>query len=143
MDHLAPSGKVFNAGTFNAHPISMVAGLATIEVLEREPVYEIANRAAEEVSAYMEKELGERGVEVSVNRLASMFQVFFVAGGVTNPSQASKADRKMYIRFHEALLREGVFIPPSQFETCFTSYSHSDEVVAETQDAIRRALRSL
>lgn len=143
IDCLTPKGKVFNAGTFNAHPISMAAGLATIEVIENEPVYEIANKAAREISNYISREAEKHKIQFKVYNIASMFQIFFTNIDVKNPSDAAKSDKEKYMMFHGEMLKHGVFIPPSQFETCFTSYSHTDEVINKTLDAIKKSLSSI
>ena len=140
MKNLAPEGPVFNAGTFNAHPISMAAGLATLEVLETTDALSKASRAAGELAEYME-EVG-RG-KLTVNRVESMFQAFFGVGEVRSADDARKADRQAYARFHELLRKRGVFVAPSQFEAIFTSAAHTDDAIAETMDAMKQALSEL
>jgi len=135
MDLLTPSGPVFNAGTFNANPVTMAAGLATIEVLESSDALSRASRAAKEVSEYAESAFKGKA---SVNRVESMFQLFFTRGPVTTPDEARASDREAYARFHELMRRHGVFVPPSQFESQFTSSEHySDDVIADTEEALR------
>lgn len=133
---LTPEGKVFNAGTFNANPISMTAGIATIEVIERENVIEKAAYVAKAIS----EELDKLRFEHIVNRVQSMFQIFFgIRGKVSNAIEAKKANKEIYSKFHLMMLKEGVFIPPSQFESLFTSLAHyDDEVINLTINAIRK-----
>ncbi len=140
MDLLTPAGQVFNAGTFNANPITMAAGLATIERLESSDALQRASKAAAEVSEYLEAKLGDK---VSVNRVESMFQGFFTKGQVRTPDDARRSDRELYAKFHEVLRREGVFIPPSQFESLFTSAAHDDIALSITEDAIKKAASEL
>ncbi len=139
MENLTPSGKVFNAGTFNANPISMVAGIATIEELEKGKVYEVANAAAKEISDELDKAPGDHVVNV----VKSMFQIFFGVKKVENANDARKADKNNYIRFQMALLEKGVFFPPSQFESVFTSGAHTEDVVNEVMDKIKRVLSDM
>ncbi len=139
MENLTPSGKVFNAGTFNANPISMVAGIATIEELEKGKAYEIANKAAKEIS----EELDKAPLDHVVNSVKSMFQIFFGVKSVENADDARKANKGKYIEFQKALLDRGVFFPPSQFESVFTSSAHTEEVVNETLDKIRKVLSEM
>lgn len=130
--NITPSGKVFNAGTFNAHPFSMAAGLATIEVLENEPVYTMCRNSAEEISKVFTETLNN----VYVNRVESMFQVFFVDKPVESVDIARRSNVKLYEFLHLELRKRGVFITPSQFEAIFTSYAHSKEVVEKTIEVI-------
>lgn len=140
MDYLTPAGKVFNAGTFNANPLSMIAGIATIEVLERGKAYEVAREAAK--SIVEELELIVKG-PYTMNTIESMFQIFFDVKNVNNTNDARKANREKYAKFHEGLLRNGIFIPPSQFETIFTSGVHTSDVVNETIEKMKKVLSDL
>ena len=143
MKELTPLGKVFNAGTFNAHPATMAAGLATIEVLETGEPYRIAGEAAkvlvEELSSLIEK----YNVRATINHVESMFQVFFTEHEVLSPEGAQKSRKETYVALHEELLRRGVFIAPSQMEAVFTSAAHTGEVVEETITALREAFKKL
>ncbi len=141
MDLLSPKGPVFNAGTFNGHPISMIAGLATIEVLETTNAYDTAINASRKLAEGINDVLGRLGIEHVVNWAPTMLQVFFTGGEVIDHETANKSDTKLYLRFHDELLRRGVFIAPSQFEAIFTSSSHSTEVVEETLRQIEDSAR--
>ena len=132
MDKLSPKGPVFNAGTFNGHPISMVAGLATIEVLETTNAYEVAIRASRRLAEGINDVLGRYGIDNAVNWVPTMLQVFFTKGDVVDHETASRSDAKLYLKLHEELLKRGVFIAPSQFEAIFTSAAHDDNVIDET-----------
>lgn len=143
MSLISPEGNVPNAGTFNAHPISMAAGLATISALEEGGPYEIANRAARLIADEIRDEARRLNMNIQVTNIASMFHVFFTERPVRNYEEALKSNVMLYERFHEELLKMGVFIPPSQFEVCFTSSSHSDEIVASSLDKMREVLRLL
>ncbi len=140
MSLVAPSGPMYNAGTFNAHPISMVAGLATIRELERGDAYRIADSAASLMAEGIEEIAGAKGIDVSVNRAASMFQLFFARGPVRTPEDVRKSNVDRYLSLHSVLVRRGVYLAPSQYETNFTSAAHSEDVVAESLSAIRAAL---
>jgi len=97
MEYLTPSGPVFNAGTFNAHPVTMAAGLATINELERGYVYEVANSAAEKVAKALEQEAVAKFGGV-VHRVASMFQWFPGVEEVNNYADALKANKEISLR---------------------------------------------
>ncbi len=143
MSHFTPSGKVFNAGTFNAHPVVMAAGLATIEVLETGEPYRVAAEAAKAVREALDENAAARGLDYTINHVESMLQIFFTKEPVRSPEDASKSDKKLYQRLHEELLKRGVFIAPSQMEAIFTSGAHNAEAVEKTIDAIREAFRSI
>ncbi|ABU81865.1 glutamate-1-semialdehyde 2,1-aminomutase [Ignicoccus hospitalis] len=140
MEYLTPSGPVFNAGTFNAHPVTMAAGLATINELERGYVYEVANSAAEKVAKALEQEAVAKFGGV-VHRVASMFQWFPGVEEVNNYADALKANKEISLRLHEELLKRGVFIAPSLFEAWFTSAAHGEDVVNKTLEALSEALK--
>jgi len=140
IDSFTPSGPVFNAGTFNAHPLTMTAGLAVLDQLEKGWPYRVAESAAKVFVEALEESLKLPHV---VNRVLSMFQVFMGISEVVDAQSAKKADRSLYLKFHEALLREGVFVAPSQFEAIFTSAAHGSEVMEEVAHAIRKAVKSL
>ncbi|KSW12002.1 glutamate-1-semialdehyde aminotransferase [Pyrodictium occultum] len=143
MEKLTPSGRVFNAGTFNAHPVTMAAGLATIEVLETGEPYRVAREAASRLVKALEDLISRYSVKATVNHVENMFQVFFVDGDVSSPEDAARSNRELYARLHEELLRRGVFIAPSQMEAVFTSAAHTREVVDETIEALEEAFKRL
>ncbi len=143
MKELTPLGKVFNAGTFNAHPATMAAGLATIEVLETGEPYRIAGEAAKALVEELSSLIEEYGVRATINHVESMFQIFFTGHEVLSPEDAQKSRKEAYAALHEELLRRGVFIAPSQMEAVFTSAAHTSEVVEETISALREVFKKL
>jgi len=143
MKELTPAGKVFNAGTFNAHPATMAAGLATIEVLETGEPYRVAGEAAKALVETLSELIDKYGARAFINHVESMFQVFFTDREVVSPEDAQKSRKETYTALHEELLKRGVFIAPSQMEAVFTSAAHTREVVEETITALRDVFRSL
>ncbi|MUM64657.1 glutamate-1-semialdehyde 2,1-aminomutase [Acidianus infernus] len=136
MDMLTPSGKVFNAGTFNANPISMSAGLATLEVMERENVIEKTTYVAEKVT----EELERIKYPHVINRVKNMFQIFFGVEKVSNATEARRAKKEVYLQFQINLMKNGVYFPPSQFESVFTSLAHYDDnIISDTILAIKKS----
>ncbi|TRM83043.1 aspartate aminotransferase family protein, partial [Sulfolobus sp. A20-N-F6] len=140
IDNFTPAGKVFNAGTFNANPLSMVAGIATIEELEKGYPYNIANKAVKAIVEELETMIK---VKHKINYIASMFQIFIGVENVRNYSEARMANKETYIKLHNLLLKEGVFIPPSQFETIFTSASHDDDIINQTIYKLKKIISEL
>ena len=141
MSQLTPEGKVFNAGTFNGHPVSMAAGLATLRELEKSALRKAseAGRAVEEI---LRETLDSAGVEYALNRVESMMQFFPGVDIVEAPKDVDKADKRFYLKIHEELLRRGVLIAPSIHEAIFTSSAHDEVALEETFAALREAVRA-
>jgi glutamate-1-semialdehyde 2,1-aminomutase len=139
MRMVAPEGPVYQAGTLSGNPVAMAAGLATISLMEARGSY----RRLESTSARLEKGLrdgAERaGVAVTINRVGSMLGIFFTSQKVTNFEEAKRTDRGLYAAFHRSMLAEGIYLPPSPFETIFISTAHSEAVVRATVKASGRA----
>ncbi|MDD1721130.1 MAG: glutamate-1-semialdehyde 2,1-aminomutase [Euryarchaeota archaeon] len=142
MELVAPLGAVYNAGTFSGHPISLAAGLATLSVLNEE-VYRHINRLGDQLRRMLTDRLAELRLNLVVQGIGSMFQLFFAGHPVQNYEDARRCDDRLYKRFAGFMRDEGVFLPPSQYETCFLSLAHSSEDVAFTVEAYTRALEKL
>ncbi|MFN3803567.1 MAG: glutamate-1-semialdehyde 2,1-aminomutase [Pyrobaculum sp.] len=143
MDLVAPSGPVYNAGTYNAHPISIAAGLATIKELERGEAYVIANEAARRLAEGIQDVAQRHGFDLVIKQITSMYQIYFKKGDVKTPGDVRESDERLYLKLHEILLRHGVYLTPSQYETNFTSAAHTGEVVGETLSAFEKAFKEL
>jgi glutamate-1-semialdehyde 2,1-aminomutase len=142
MELLAPSGAVYQAGTFSGNPVSITAGLKTIEILEREQVPQRINKLGERMRTALSEIVRDFGVEASVSDVGSMFKVFFSAGGssVKNYADALRCDKKQYMKLFHAMLSSGIFLPPSQFETNFISFAHTEEDIERTIEAYKNNL---
>jgi glutamate-1-semialdehyde 2,1-aminomutase len=139
MDRLAPTGQVYQAGTLSGNPVCVAAGIATLRLLKSKTIYSGIERAAEKLCAGIRATLVERDVEHTINRIGSMFTVFFNPSPVTDYVSAVKSDTEMYAKFHNAMLREGIYLPPSQFEACFVSTEHKQKDIDRTITAARKA----
>jgi len=143
MRLIAPSGKVYQAGTYSGNPVSVAAGLTTLKILRGERgFYSNLERKCTKLVRSLEQLAVEQGVEVRVNHVASMFQMFLTDKPVYDYPSAKTADNMKFMEFHAKLLARGVFLPPSQFETCFLSSAHSEEDFQRTIDAVRDSLRA-
>ncbi|MDF1558476.1 MAG: glutamate-1-semialdehyde 2,1-aminomutase, partial [ANME-2 cluster archaeon] len=131
MQHISPAGKVYQAGTFNGHPLSLAASLATLDVLEREKVHEKVNREGDGLRAMLRDSVNDLGLDYNVSGVGSMFKVFF-GEMPANYQEALKCDKEGYFAFFHRMLDSGVFLPPSQFETNFLSAAHTDEDIDAT-----------
>ncbi|MFQ5920430.1 MAG: aspartate aminotransferase family protein, partial [Nitrososphaerales archaeon] len=146
MERLSPAGRVYQASTFAGNPVSVAASLATLRTLvrRRNTLYPKLSRRCEEIAKGIRDCLSSLKFEAAVNSLGSMFQIFFTDGVVRDYESVKRSDVKLFKRFFDHLLREeGVFIPPSQFETCFLSYSHSADDLKRTVHAFENALKKV
>ena len=143
MDHLAPDGPVYQAGTLSGNPMAMAAGLAQLQALEKGKVYRQLERAGAALETVFREELGAAGWKDPFVRIGSMFCLFCrpEGGAIRNLQDAQKVDRTRYARLFHALLEHRVYFPPSQFETCFLSSAHGVKEMAVTRKALRAALR--
>jgi glutamate-1-semialdehyde 2,1-aminomutase len=145
MQYLSPLGKVYQAGTFSGNPISVTAGYSTLKILNEKKgkIYPKLKKNCEELKKTLVDLALDYHIEAQVNSIASMFQIFFSPHPVVDYTSAKLSDtRKFYIYFQE-LLKEGIFIPPSQFETCFLSMAHSEEDLERTINAFDSALHAV
>ncbi len=142
MEMVAPSGPVYQAGTYSGNPISVAAAIATLETIEREGsrIYSRLRRIASEIEREAVGIIDRRGIDAHVNRFEGLLQIFMTRGPVKSYRDVVRSNTKAYGELHLELIRRGIFIPPSQFETWFPSYAHTDEDLSVTLEAIREAL---
>jgi glutamate-1-semialdehyde 2,1-aminomutase len=143
MDYVAPVGPVYQAGTLSGNPVAMTAGLTTLRLLQQPGVYDTLDRQAKKVSEGLLQLIRKAGFPATLNRVGSMFTIFFTDGEVTDWDSASKSDTALFGRFFHAMLQEGVYLPPSQYEAAFMGLAHTDEVIEATLAAAERALDKL
>ena len=144
MDHVAPLGGVYQAGTLSGNPLAVAAGLATLKALEDRKAY----ARLEALGARLEQGLldaaGKAGVPFTVNRVGSMLTGFFCAGPVNDYADARTADAGRYARFYHGMLDRGVYLAPSQYEAAFVSLAHGeddlDHAARAAADAMAAAL---
>jgi len=143
MDHLAPDGPVYQAGTLSGNPMAMAAGLAQLKELAKGKIYRQLERTGAALEAVVSREMNEAGWKDPFVRIGSMFCLFCRPGGgpVRNLEDARKCERERYARLFHGLLDHGVYFPPSQFETCFLSAAHGAKELEITRQALRSAFR--
>ncbi len=141
MERIAPAGDIYQAGTLSGNPLAMTAGLVTLRRLRDPAVYERLERAGKRLCDGLRQVARELRVETATNRVGSMWTTFFTKKPVTNWATASKSNRNLYGRFFHAMLDEGVYLAPSQFEAGFISLAHTDEMLDRTVEAARNALK--
>ncbi len=144
MSILAPRGNLFQASTFAGNPVSVTAAITTIRFLiKHKSLYNRLEKRCGYITDYMKDIISDLGIDATVNSIASMFQIFFTAESVDNYTKAKKASVDAFKEYFYSLLKQGVFIPPSQFEVCFLSYMHDKDALEHTVNAIEVALREV
>jgi glutamate-1-semialdehyde 2,1-aminomutase len=149
MQQLAPAGRVYQASTYAGNPTSVSAGISTIETLIRakNDIYPAIAKTCDRLVNGIKDELEDAKLNFTLNTIGSMYQLFFNEERVIDANSAKKSNAANFRLLFDELLKRGVFIPPSQFETCFVSYSHSEDDVYKTiefyGDALRRVKESL
>ena len=136
MSRVAPAGDVYQAGTLSGNPLAMAAGIATLSVLKASD-YAALEARVEAFAAELETILRGKGVPVTVNRLASMYTVFFSDGPLRNFEDVKNSDTEMYSRFFRAMRERNIFVAPSAFEVAMVSFAHTEEDFAKTLNAVR------
>jgi glutamate-1-semialdehyde 2,1-aminomutase len=139
MRNIAPAGPIYQAGTLSGNPLSMTAGIVTLRRLRDRSIYEQLERTTERLTNGLAKAAAEAGQTTFTNRVGSMWTSFFTAGPVVDWETANASDRNLFGRFFHAMLDEGVYLAPSQFEAGFVSVAHTDEVIDQTIEAARKA----
>jgi len=145
MDLLAPLGPVYQAGTLSGNPLAMAAGIATVSYLKehRSDVYAKLESLSAAVADGVAAEAAKSGVTITTNRVGSMFTWFFTANRVTDFDLASTSDTAAFGRFHRAMLDQGIWLPPSQYEAAFMSTAHTMDDIVATIAAAREAFAAV
>ncbi len=141
MDHLAPSGSVYQAGTLSGNPVATAAGLATLR-LATDEVYAHLDKVAAQIAGLASAALTEAGVEHRVQAAGNLFSVFFTDGEVSEYAAARAQQTFRYPAFFHEMLARGVYLPPSPFEAWFVSAAHDEEAVARIASALPHAARA-
>jgi len=143
MNHVAPLGPVYQAGTLAGNPLAMRAGIATLKQLTRSGLYEGITGLARQLVVGLRQALAEFKIPGQVNATGSLTTLFFTANPVRSYGDAKRSDTKRYARFFREMLERGVFLAPSQFEAAFVSAAHTPEDVARTIAAARKSLKTI
>src|SRR5450631_2359074 len=144
MDLVAPLGPVYQAGTLSGNPLAMAAGCAALSYLrEHKDVYAKLDKLAAEVVAGVAAAAKDAGVTMCHNRVGSMFTWFFAKGPVTDWTSAAKCDTEAFGRFFRAMLENGIYLPPSQFEAACMGAAHNERDVQQTIAAAKQAFETV
>jgi glutamate-1-semialdehyde 2,1-aminomutase len=145
MNLLAPLGPVYQAGTLSGNPLAMAAGIATLAYLQEHAatIYPQLEATSKAVFEGVAAEAVKAGVSLTTNRVGSMGTWFFQDGDVRDYDDAAKSDLAAFGRFHRAMLEQGVWLPPSQFEAAFVGTAHGEAEVRQTIEAARVAFAAI
>jgi len=143
MNHVAPLGPVYQAGTLAGNPLAMRAGIATLKELSRPGLYESIDELAKKLVVGLRKGLADAGIGAQVNAIGSLSTIFFTPQPVQNYADAKRADTKLYARFFREMLQRGIFLAPSQFEAAFVSAAHTSADIDRTISAASDALKTI
>jgi glutamate-1-semialdehyde 2,1-aminomutase len=143
MDHVAPLGPVYQAGTLAGNPLAMRAGIATLKELSKPGLYEGLNALAKNFAAGLQKAMTDAGIAAQVNSSGSLSTIFFASQPVTDYTGAKRSDTKFYARFFRDMLQRGIFLAPSQFEAAFVSAAHTSADIDRTITAAADALQAI
>jgi len=144
MEKLAPVGGVYQAGTLSGNPLAMSAGIATLKILKANAAsFASLTKLTDSLCSEMENLFAERGIAVCINKTFSMFTIFFQEGPVNDLNSALQSDTNLYARFFHGMLRNGVWLAPSQFEAGFLSFAHTREDMDKTLSGLAKTLITL
>jgi glutamate-1-semialdehyde 2,1-aminomutase len=143
MEMIAPSGPVYQAGTLSGNPLAMTAGIATLKALKDPEAWDKMNAAADELAEGIFQAARAGEVPIQQTRAGTMFATFFVDEMPYDWSTVKKSDTQRFGRFFQAMLEQGVYLAPSQFEAGFISTEHRGEVIEATVRAAREAFKKI
>ena len=140
MEHIAPHGPVYQAGTLSGNPVAMAAGIATLMQLKKPGFYENLDKKADLLATGLEKAAEKAGVNARVDRAGSMLGLFFTDRDVKNFEDAKTSDLDMFAAYYKGMLEKGIYLAPSQFEALFVSAAHETEHIDKTIKAAEEVL---
>lgn len=144
MNYMAPSGPVYQAGTFAGNPVAAAAGIATLKILKNNPViYDELDRKAAKLEEALVNAAHKYGIGLTVNRLGSLLSPFFTTEKVTDYQSAVTSDIIRFAAYFKSMLIRGVYMAPSQFEAMFVSAAHSEADIERTVKAFEQTFAAM
>ncbi|WP_162052361.1 glutamate-1-semialdehyde 2,1-aminomutase [Pontibacter pamirensis] len=144
MDYVAPAGPVYQAGTLSGNPIAMSAGMAMLTYLKEHPeTYTQLEQTSAKMVAGMQQNMQQLGLNYTINRIGSMFSIFFTQEKVVDFDTAKTSDTALFGRYFNSMLQRGVYLAPSQYEALFVSTAVTDDLVAQYVQANLEALQEV
>jgi glutamate-1-semialdehyde 2,1-aminomutase len=143
MSMVAPSGPVYQAGTLSGNPLAMTAGIVTLRELRRPGVWSRLEDSCARLETGLKRASNKAGIQSTWNRVGTMFTTFFTDGPVVDWTSAKASDTKKFAVFFTAMLENGVYLAPSQFEAGFMSLAHGEAEIDATIAAAEKAFGSI
>ena len=143
MQHIAPAGDVYQAGTLSGNPLAVAAGLSTLRVLQHADTYATLNARAEQFASGLRDAATSAGVSLVVNQVGPMCGFFFADRPPRNFADVQQSDTQLYARFFHGMLDRGYALAPSAYEACFISLAHSEQDIDSTVSAARDTFAAL
>ena len=143
MSQIAPQGPVYQAGTLSGNPIAMIAGIATLEQLKKEGVYESLAEKSKRLATGLAEAARKSDIAARVDHVGSMLGMFFTEREVTDFEAAKTCDLDRFSAFYQGMRQSGIYLAPSQFEVLFLSAAHTDEHIDATINAAQQVLKNL
>jgi glutamate-1-semialdehyde 2,1-aminomutase len=143
MEMVAPSGPMYQAGTLSGNPLAMTGGIATLKALQDTAVWPQLESAAAQLATAIQETAAAIGIPIQQTHVGTMLCTFFTDQPVTNWETVSKSDTRRFATFFQALLANGVYLPPSQFEAWFLSTEHREKELSLTVKAVEKAFHAV
>jgi glutamate-1-semialdehyde 2,1-aminomutase len=144
MQHIAPTGPVYQAGTLSGNPVAMAAGLAMLDLLQEPGLYEQLSAKTTQVAEGLKAAAAKHGIPLAITHVGGMFGFFFTdEAEITRYEQVTRCDMERFKRFYHLMLEEGVYLAPSAYEAGFLSLAHGDKEIAHTLAAADRSFAKL
>ncbi len=141
MIQIAPSGPIYQAGTLSGNPLAVTAGITTLEILKDQNPYPELGRKTAWLCEELKTAAESAGIQIQTQSIGGMFGYFFSENKVSNFQEALKSNTGKFTKFFQKMLKEGIYLPPSAFESLFLSTAHSEEDLEITASAFRKALK--
>ncbi|MED3854864.1 glutamate-1-semialdehyde 2,1-aminomutase [Priestia megaterium] len=143
MEKVAPLGPAYQAGTMAGNPASILSGIACLEVLKQEGIYEQLDKLGAMLEEGILKHARTYNMPITINRLKGALTVYFTTETVKNYEQAENTDGELFARFFKLMLHQGVNLAPSKYEAWFLTTAHTEQDIAETLEAVEKAFKQL
>ena len=144
MDHIAPDGPVYQAGTLSGNPIAMAAGLTTLNIISDDSFYELLTTKTERLLNGLQEQADAYNIPLSTNHVGGMFGLFFTEeDSITSFEQVMNCNTERFNQFFHAMLKQGVYLAPSSYEAGFISITHTNDDIDETIEAAKKVFSTL
>ncbi|HEV7243279.1 MAG TPA: glutamate-1-semialdehyde 2,1-aminomutase [Thermoanaerobaculia bacterium] len=143
MELVSPLGPMYQAGTLSGNPVAVAAGRATLSVLRNSSIYDDLEERSAEFESGVRASADKHNVPVTLNRVGSMWTIFFTEGPVTDFESANRSNREKFARFFHLMLAEGVYLPPSQLESAFFSAAHAKKDIQQMVERVDRVMKKV